>query len=141
MGRYASSFDGALLSTEDAGFAAVEAAAIERMAATVEGLAAARAADGGAWKQAGERSAAHRLARSTGTSVGQASETLETARRLATLPAVDAAARSGALSAQQAAAVRVRPARPVVLPSPRSQEPGWLAAGGGAGQTGLRPTR
>src|SRR4051794_7684225 len=105
MGRYASSFDPALLSCEDAGLAVAEAAAIERIAATVKGLAAARAADGDAWKAAGERSAAHHLARSTGTSVGQASETLATARRLGSLPAVDAAARSGSLSAQEAAAV------------------------------------
>src|SRR4051794_5384415 len=105
MGRYASSFDPALLSCEDAGLAVAEAAAIERIAATVKGLAAARAADGDAWKAAGERSAAHHLARSTGTSVGAANETLQTARRLGSLPAVDAAARSGALSAAQAAAV------------------------------------
>src|SRR3954469_1609231 len=78
MGRYASSFDPALLSCEDAGLAVVEAAAIERMAATVKALAAARAADGGAWKAAGGRSAAHHLARLTGTSVGQASEVLAT---------------------------------------------------------------
>jgi hypothetical protein len=105
MGRYASAFDAALLSCEDAGLAVVEAAAIERMAATVKALVAARAADGGAWKAAGERSAAHHLARSTGTSVGQATETLATARRLGSLSAVDAAARSGVLSPQQVAAV------------------------------------
>ncbi len=105
MGRYAAAFDASLLSGEQAGVAVIEAAAIERMAATVKGLAAARAADGGAWKRAGERSPAHHLARSTGTSVGQASETIATARRLGKLPAVDAAARAGSLSAQQAAAV------------------------------------
>jgi hypothetical protein len=105
IGRVAAAFDASLLSAEEAGLAVVEAAAIERMAATVKGLAAARAADGGAWKRAGERSAAHHLARTTGTSVGQAGETIETARRLGSLPAVDAAARAGALSAQQAAAV------------------------------------
>ncbi len=37
--------------------------------------------------------------------MGQASETIATARRLGKLPAVDAAARAGSLSAQQAAAV------------------------------------
>ncbi len=105
IGRYAAAFDASLLSGEQAGVAVIEAAAIERMAATVKGLAAARAADGGEWKRAGERSPAHHLARSTGTSVGQASETIATARRLGKLPAVDAAARAGSLSAQQAAAV------------------------------------
>ena len=83
----------------------VEAAAIEKMAATLKGLAAARAASGGAWKDAGDRSAAHHLARTTGTSVGQAIEAIETARRLEKLPGVAAAARAGELSAQQAAAV------------------------------------
>jgi hypothetical protein len=105
MGRYAASFDAALLSADQAASAVAGAAAIERMASTVRALAAARVADTGAWKAAGERSAAHALARSTGTSVGQASEAIATARRLDTLPEVAAAARAGKLSAQQAAAV------------------------------------
>jgi len=105
MRRYAAGFDAALLSAEDAGLAVVEAAAIERMAATVKGMAAARSAETGAWRAAGERSAAHHLARTTGTSVGQASEVIQTAQRLAKLPQVADAARAGALSAQQAAAV------------------------------------
>src|SRR5919199_6979153 len=93
------------LSGEEAGRAVVEAAAVERIAAAVKTLAAARAADVGLWKGAGERSAAHHLARLTGTSVGHAARDLETARRLEKLPMVAAAARSGALSGQQAAAV------------------------------------
>jgi len=105
MGRYAAVFDAALLSTEQAAAAVAQAAAIEKMAATLKGLAAARAASAGAWKGAGDRSAAHHLARTTGTSVGQASEVLETARRLEKLPSVAAAAKAGELSAQQAAAV------------------------------------
>ncbi|MGH9265811.1 MAG: DUF222 domain-containing protein, partial [Acidimicrobiales bacterium] len=102
MGRYASSFDPSLLSAEQAECALELAAAIEKMAATVKGLAAARSCG---WKEAGERSAAHHLARVTGTSVAAAGEALETARRLERLPAVAAAARAGELSAQQAAAV------------------------------------
>ena len=105
MGRYAAVFDAALLSTEQAAAVVVEAAAIEKMAATVKGLAAARAASAGAWKGAGDRSAAHHLARTTGTSVGQASEAIETARRLEKLPSVAAAAKAGELSASQAGAV------------------------------------
>ncbi len=105
MGRYAAVFDASLLSTEQAAGAVVEAAAIEKMAATLKGLAAARAASGGAWKGAGDRSAAHHLARTTGTSVGQATEAIETARRLDKLPGVAAAAKAGELSASQAAAV------------------------------------
>jgi hypothetical protein len=105
MGRYASGFDAALLSAEQAEQAVAETAAIEKMAATLKGLAAARVARAGAWNDAGDRSAAHHLARTTGTSVSQASEVIETARRLEKLPAVAAAARAGELSPQQAAAV------------------------------------
>jgi hypothetical protein len=105
MGRYAAGFDASLLSCDDAAAVALEAAALENLAATVKGLAAARAAGGEAWKAAGDRSAAAHLARSTGTSVRQASEVLETARRLEKLPALAAAARAGSLSASQVAAV------------------------------------
>ncbi len=105
LGRYASVFDASLLSAESAALVVTEAATIERMAAVLKSLAAARSADTGGWKAAGERSAAHHLARTTGTSVGQASEALLTGRRLATLPAASAAARAGRLSAPQAAAV------------------------------------
>ena len=105
MRRYAADFDAALLSAEQAATAVAGAAAIERMAATVKSLAAARLADTGAWKASGDRSAAHALARTTGTSVGQASEVIATARRLEDLNEVAAAARTGKLSHQQAAAV------------------------------------
>jgi hypothetical protein len=103
--RYAAGFDASVLSAQQAAAVVADAAAIEKMAATLKGLAASRAAEAGAWREAGERSAAHHLARTTGTSVGQAAEVLDTARRLEQLPAVAAAARSGELSAQQAAAV------------------------------------
>ena len=105
MRRYAASFDPSLLGGADAAAVMGRAGAIERMAATVKGLAAARVSDSGVWKAGGDRSAAHHLARTTGTSVGQAGEAIETARRLARLPALSAAARRGALSAQQAAAI------------------------------------
>ena len=105
MGRYAAGFDASLLSCDDAAAAVLEAAAIENLAATIKGLAASRSAAGEGWKEAGARSAAAYLARTTGTSVRQAGEVLETARRLEGLPALAAAARSGALSAAQVAAV------------------------------------
>src|SRR5688572_22452995 len=105
MGRYAIGFDASLLSCEDAAGAVLEAAAIENLAATVKGLAAARSSADGVWKDAGARSAAAHLARATGTSVRQAGEVLETGRRLERLPALAAAARSGELSAAQVAAV------------------------------------
>ncbi|MGH9265996.1 MAG: DUF222 domain-containing protein [Acidimicrobiales bacterium] len=105
MGRYASAFDPSLLSCQQAAGAVAQAAAIEKMAATVKALAAVRAEDSGGWKEAGDRSAAHHLARTTGTSVSQAGEAIATARRLEKLPAAAAAARAGELSPQQAAAV------------------------------------
>jgi len=66
LGRYASFFDAALLSCEDAAAVVAEAAAIENLAATVKALAAARFAAGEGWKEAGARSAASHLARTTG---------------------------------------------------------------------------
>ncbi len=107
VGRYAAAFDASLLSVEQASGAVAEAAAIEKMAATIKGLAAAQAAKGGAWKDAGDRSAAHHLARTTGTSVGQAGDALETARRLEKLPALPVPASS-------------RPSGPQRWPTPRA---------------------
>lgn len=105
MKRYATRFDPALVSASDAASVVEDAAAIEKMAATVKSLAAARVAETDVWKRSGERSAAHDLARTTGTSVGQAKEALETGRKLRDLPATADAARRGELSSQQAAAI------------------------------------
>jgi hypothetical protein len=80
-----------------------DAAAIKNMAATIEALAAARVAETSVWKRDGDRSAVHHLARTTGSPVGQARDALESARRLRALPAIEAAARRGELSAQQVA--------------------------------------
>jgi hypothetical protein len=105
MSRYAVAFDAALLSCEDAAVVVAHAVAIERMAATVKGLAAVRAASDGSWESTGHRSAAHHLASVTGTSVRDAAEPLAVARRLEKLPALAAAARAGELSVAQIAAV------------------------------------
>lgn len=105
MRRFAVAFDPSALSGAEAESVVVAAGAIERMAAAVKGLAAARSAGEGMWKASGDRSAAHHLARVTGTSVGRAGEILDTARRLVELPVAAAAARSGELSAEQAGAV------------------------------------
>src|SRR5207247_7094316 len=80
-------------------------ATIEKLGAAGKALAARRVADSNLWRGAGERSAAHWLARRAGSSVGNAMATLETARRLGELPAVDAAMRAGELSAPQANAI------------------------------------
>ncbi|MDX6286651.1 MAG: hypothetical protein QOG53_2136 [Frankiales bacterium] len=82
-----------------------EAAAIERMAAAVKTQAAARVAQSGSWRESGDRSAAHELARETGTTVGAAREALETGARLRDLPELAAAARRGDLSPTQTASV------------------------------------
>src|SRR5438477_13139828 len=66
-------------------------ATIEKLGAAGKALAARRVADSNLWRGAGERSAAHWLARRSGTSVGSAMATLETARRLGELPALDGA--------------------------------------------------
>ncbi|MFN2524684.1 MAG: hypothetical protein ABR505_00230 [Actinomycetota bacterium] len=52
---------------------------IERVAAAGKALAARRMADSGVWRRDGARSAADWMAQKTGTSVGQAVNTLETA--------------------------------------------------------------
>src|SRR5437773_3991507 len=77
-------------------------ATIEKLGAAGKALAARRVADSNLWRGAGERSAAHWLARRAGASVGAAMQTLETAERVRELPAVDAALRAGELSAVQA---------------------------------------
>ena len=105
MSEYAARFDPARVSANDAAGVVDDAAAIKNIAATVEALAAARVADTELWKRDGDRSPAHQLARTTGTSVTQAKEALETARRLQHLPATEAAARRGELSSQQVAVI------------------------------------
>src|SRR5437588_278172 len=72
------------------------------LAGAGKALAARRVADSNLWRGAGERSAAHWLARRAGASVGAALATLETASRLRELPGVDAALRAGELSGVQA---------------------------------------
>jgi hypothetical protein len=58
-----------------------------------------------AWKGDGSKSPADYIAKRTGVSIGQAADALRTADQLVELPEVDAAARRGALSPQQAVAV------------------------------------
>ena len=102
---YARGLDPARLSPTQAEAALADATAIGHMANTVKTLLAARVAEGASWKRAGARSPAEHIAKTTGTSVGTALDDLKLAEKLATLPALDAAARAGELSRQQAAAV------------------------------------
>lgn len=105
VAAFATSFDPSLVSPADAEKVVKEAAAIENIAATIKALAAARAAKGGEWRRNGARSPAHDLARKTGSTVAKAKEALDTGEKLAELPALDAAARSGELSPAQAAPI------------------------------------
>ncbi|MGH9033596.1 MAG: DUF222 domain-containing protein [Acidimicrobiia bacterium] len=105
MHGFATRFDPTLVSAPDAARVVEDAAAIEKMAATVKSLAAARVAETEVWKRGGDRSAAHDLARKTGSTVGQAKEALETGRKLRDLPATADAAKRGELSVQQAAVI------------------------------------
>src|SRR5437899_1763540 len=75
---------------------------MEKLVAAGKALAARRVAASNLWRGAGERSAAHWLARRSGVSIGNALATLETAARLPELPGVDRAVRAGELSAVQA---------------------------------------
>ena len=95
LGEYAAGFDAALLSAAQAAEVVEQASRIEKMAATVKGLAVARVAETGSWRGEGDRSTAHQLARRTGTTVVQAAAAIDTARRLESLPATAAAARRG----------------------------------------------
>jgi hypothetical protein len=105
MREFTTGFDPALVTATRAKALLGEAAAIKKMAAALEAKLAARVAETDAWRGGGERSPAEFLAKQTGTSVGQAIDQLKTAERLKELPAVDAAARRGELSPQQASAI------------------------------------
>ncbi|CAN5159642.1 hypothetical protein BH20ACT22_BH20ACT22_04730 [soil metagenome] len=79
-----------------------EFAAIERLAAAGKTLCAQRVAKSGAWRRDGDRSPARWMARTTGTSVGNALGVLETAEGIGELRATETALRSGELSQVQA---------------------------------------
>jgi hypothetical protein len=101
-GRYAAGFDADRLSVDDARRALAHAVAIESTASTIKALAAARVARcSGDARRRGSRSAAHELARATGTTLGAAREVLQTGEAMGQQPAVADAARRGGLSAPQ----------------------------------------
>lgn len=105
LAGYTAGFDAALVSAAQA-MAVVDAAArIEKMAATLKALAAAGVADAGLAGDDGALSPALALARRTGASVTKVREAIATARRLVDQPALDAVARRGEVSPEQAAAI------------------------------------
>src|SRR5438105_13786228 len=77
----------------------------ERVLAAGRTLVAKRVEESNVWRQRGDRSAAHFIGHKTGTSVGRTQAALETAERLAQLPATAEAFRAGTLSEPQAEAI------------------------------------
>src|SRR4026209_2110815 len=77
----------------------------ERIAAAGRTAMAKRVEESNVWRASGERTAAHFLSQRTGTTVGKTQASLDTAARLAELPATAEAFRTGKLSDVQAEAV------------------------------------
>src|SRR5918998_1639958 len=102
LGAAMASFDPALLDGPGARAAVEQLSRMKRLCAAAEALAARRVAECGAWKGGPHRSPAHWLARTTGTTVGSAISTLQTAEALSVLPATEASYRNGELSETQA---------------------------------------
>jgi len=94
----------ALTSSEAAG-AFETFAELEKLGASGKLLVAPRISASDAWARAGHRSPEEWMAKTSGTSVGQAKLMAETAKRVEQLPATQGALRSGELSLAQAAAV------------------------------------
>ncbi len=87
---------------------------LEKLAAGGRMLAARRVESSNTWRRKGHRSAAAHVAEVTGTGIGQAINSLATARMLGSLPATENAVRKGRLSEAQvreiAGAATVQPA-------------------------------
>ena len=82
-----------------------DSAELEKVAAAIKLVVAPKIAQSDAWTKAGHRSPEDWMARQSGSSVGKAKNTVETAKRLSQLPDTEAAVKSGSLSLDQAAAV------------------------------------
>ncbi len=78
---------------------------LEKLSAGGRILVARRVEVSNVWQRTGHRSAAAHIAEATGTGLGPAINTLETARRLPSLPATDEALRQGRLSHAQASVI------------------------------------
>ena len=79
-----------------------EVTALENTCASMRVLLSGQVAESGLWRKQGARSAAHWVARTTGARVGQAVDTLETAKRLEKLPQTTEAFGAGRVSEVQA---------------------------------------
>ena len=105
MEAFTVAFEPALGSASAAEVVMERAARIEHMGATLKALATARLAQTELWAAGGDKSPAHMLARRTGGTVSGAAAELEAAKKLADHPKTNAAARTGKLSPEQAAAI------------------------------------
>ncbi len=98
--------DPSVLSGPDAKRLVEDFAAVERLAGAGKTLAAGRLAQTGAWVGDGShRDVGSWMAAATGTTVGQARQTLETAQRLGGLAATESVFRAGSLSGVQVDAI------------------------------------
>jgi hypothetical protein len=110
MSTYTAGFDADLVAPGRLKELLGDAGAIERMAATVSALVAARLArgavdrdrPGSAGRAGSAKAAALSLAQATGTSLGEARRAIEAGQAMADQPEVSSAARAGELSRQQA---------------------------------------
>ena len=92
MTEVSASFDAALLDLHAARSAVEKATRIEKMLASIKTRAAARLAALGSYRERGEKSPAHELAKLSGVPVGQAAAELSAADQLDSLPEVAEAA-------------------------------------------------
>lgn len=102
-------------------------AEIEKLASGGKLLAARRVESSNVWRRNGHRSAAAHVAEATGTALGPAINSLNTARQLQSLPTAEEAVRSGRLSEAQAReiaeAARLRPEAEGELVEAASRQP------------------
>ena len=104
---FAARLDPAALTGAEAKVLVEQSGELERLAGAVRTLAAGRVAQTGAWigPDGAFRDAGAWMASVTGTTVGRAKATIETAERLASLPETGAVLRAGALSEVQVDAI------------------------------------
>ena len=103
LGAFVADLDPDTLLGADATALYASLAKLERLVGAAKCLLAPRIAASGHWEAEGHRSAAGLLATLEGVPTGQARRTLETGRRLADLPGIEEALRSGVLSGPKAA--------------------------------------
>jgi hypothetical protein len=100
--KWARNYEPRLLDGADAKRQLRDVARMEAICASVKARLARRVAETNAWQHGGHKSAAHAVAASTGTSVGEASRVLSTAERLEALPDTADAFASGRVTQVQA---------------------------------------